>query len=88
MTNIRCLSLNVNGLNIPEKRTTFLRELWRMLTQITFIQETHFPLGKIPKIQNDRYQFVFHSTAPDSKTRGVSILFFWDDSMVFGRKEE
>lgn len=74
MINVRCLSLNANGLNVPEKRTTILRELWRMLTQVAFIQETHFQSGKTPKFKDDRYPEVFHSTAQDFKTRGVSIL--------------
>lgn len=53
---------------------TVLLELWRMQTQVAFIQETHFQSGKIPKFQNDHYPHVFSSTAPHSKTRGVSIL--------------
>lgn len=74
MTNVHCLSLNVNGLNIPEKHTTVLLELWRMRTQVAFIQEIHFQSGKIPKFQNDRYPHIFHSIAPDSKKRVVCIL--------------
>lgn len=45
-----------------------------MRAQVAFIQETHFKSRKIPKLKDDQYPQVLHSTAPESKTRGVSIL--------------
>lgn len=78
MTNVRCLSLNSNGLNIPKKRTAVLRELWRMRTQVAFIQETRFQSGKVPKFKEERYTLVFHSTAQTLKRGGrVSCFQGW-----------
>lgn len=39
---LKIVSLNINGLQMPEKRTALLRYLSRVNTRVALIQETHF----------------------------------------------
>lgn len=71
---LKCLSLNVKGLNLPEKRSQVLSSLTTHRAHFIFLQETHFRSDAIPKLSNHIYRTAFHSTNPESKTKGVSIL--------------
>lgn len=71
---LKVLSLNVKGLNIPEKCSSILAEAHRHRAQIIFSQETHFKTGSIPRLANKLFLEVYHATCTDSKTKGVSIL--------------
>lgn len=71
---IKLISLNIWGLNIPEKRTQLLSSMHKNKADI-FLQETHFKTNFIPKPTNSRYPTSFHATNPSSKSKGVSILF-------------
>lgn len=71
---LKCVSLNVKGLNLPEKISQVLSALSKHKAHFLLFQETHFRSDAIPKLNNHIYQSVIHSTNPDSKTKGVSIL--------------
>ncbi|CAH2225440.1 Hypothetical predicted protein, partial [Pelobates cultripes] len=47
---------------------------------------THFQTSKHPKFSNKHYPLSFHATNPDSKTKGVTILFAAD--IPFRKEEE
>lgn len=74
MTCLAGTSYNVKGLNVQEKRTKLLAELWRFRCHIVFLQEPHFKRGKIPKLGNRRFPIVYHHASPDLKSKGVLIL--------------
>lgn len=67
-------SINAKGLNIPEKRRILLGDLKRHRAQIAFVQETHFRSNNVPSLKNRDFPTVYHSTNPEAKTKGVSIL--------------
>lgn len=71
---LKVTSLNVKGLNTPEKRRMLLHDLKKSRTDIAFIQEMHFKTDKSPVLQNRFFPRVYHSTNCNSKSRGVSIL--------------
>lgn len=71
---LKCLSLNVKGLNIPEKRSQVLSALTKHKAHFLLLQETHFCTKHTPKLTNHIYKHTLHSTNPTSKTKVVSIL--------------
>lgn len=71
---IEILSLNIRGLNIPERRSQLLLSLQKNKADIIFLQETHFKTSSIPKLSNYRYPTFFHATNKSAKSKGVSIL--------------
>lgn len=73
MKNAR-VSINVCGLNTPEKRSHLLQELHRQRAHIALLQETLFRLNSVPSLLSKRFQTEFHATNPDAKTKRVSIL--------------
>lgn len=42
MVTLKIVSLNVKGLNVPEKRRMLLHDLKHMHADVTFIEETYF----------------------------------------------
>nr|ACO51577.1 Retrovirus-related Pol polyprotein LINE-1 [Aquarana catesbeiana] len=85
---LRCISLNVKGLNLPEKRSQVLSSLSKHKAHFIFLQETHFRSDAIPKLSNHIYRSAFHATNPDAKRKGISILiskhanFHLSDSLI------
>lgn len=71
---LKCISLNVKGLNLPEKRSKVLSSLSKHGAHFIYLQETHFRSDAIPKLSNHIYNSAIHATNPDGKTKGVSIL--------------
>lgn len=71
---LKCLSLNAKGLNLPEKKSQVMTSLTKHKAHFIYLQETNFRSDSIPKLSNHMYNSAFHSTNPDSKTKGVSIL--------------
>lgn len=67
-------SINIQGLNTPEKRSKLLYSLQRSKTHIALIQETHFRSDTIPKLQNAYFPTVYHATNAEAKSKGNSIL--------------
>lgn len=71
---VKFYSLNMRGLNIPEKRSKLLYTLRLNKINIAFIQETHFRSENIPKLSNNHFPMVYHASNEVSKAKGVSIL--------------
>ena len=71
---IKLYSLNVKGLNIPEKRSKLLLLLKKSKADIIFLQETHFKSNNCPTFTDKRFPLILHTTNPNSKSKGVSIL--------------
>lgn len=67
------ITLNVKGLNVPEKRRILLNDMKRMQADIILLQETHFKENKLPILKNRYYPTVYHSTHLTAKSRGVPV---------------
>lgn len=72
--NLKIVSLNARGLNIPERRSKLLLYLHSLKTDIAFIQETHFKTDHIPRWHSRDYPTMLHATNSMAKTKGTSIL--------------
>lgn len=68
------ISHNLRGLNVPEKRISFLRELKKSQPAFVLIQEIHFYSQTVPRRFDRHFPEVFHAPNPDRKSKGVSIL--------------
>uniref|UniRef100_A0A3B1K1Q0 Reverse transcriptase domain-containing protein n=1 Tax=Astyanax mexicanus TaxID=7994 RepID=A0A3B1K1Q0_ASTMX len=68
------LSLNVNGLNNPIKRSKMLAKIKREKIDIIFWQETHLSDGEHDKLRKMGYRNAFFSSYRNGKKRGVVIL--------------
>lgn len=68
------ISHNVEGMKLPEKRTTLLRELKKGKPKFVFLQETHFKTNHIPRHTDSYFTEAHHATNDMSKSKGVSIL--------------
>lgn len=71
---LKIISLNVKGLNTPEKRSQLLTSMRSAKADVVFLQETYFCLKNTPKLKNHSFPHSFNATSPASKTKGVSIL--------------
>lgn len=80
---LKVTSLNVRGLNTPEKHSQLLADLQKCKTQVAFLQEMHFRGDRIPKLTNGAFPTVYHSISPISKSKGVSILMAKSDPWIF-----
>uniref|UniRef100_A0A8C5QNH5 Reverse transcriptase domain-containing protein n=1 Tax=Leptobrachium leishanense TaxID=445787 RepID=A0A8C5QNH5_9ANUR len=67
------LSLNVKGLNSPQKRRVLFRDLRRKHVDIAFLQETRIPRQDSHRLRDPRFSQVFSSCALN-KQNGVAIL--------------
>lgn len=72
---LNIVSLNVKGLNTPEKRRMLLHDMRRLKADVIFLQEKHFRNNCLPILKNRFYPVVYHSKYAKAKSRGVSILF-------------
>lgn len=73
MDELHIVSLNVKGLNVPEKCRMLQNDMKRMKADIVLLQETHFRENAFPILKNRFYPTVYHSTYSETKSRGVSI---------------
>lgn len=71
---LKFCSINIRGLNTPEKHSHLLSSLLKSKTQVALIQETHFRTDCIPKLHNKHFPLVYHASNKDAKFKGVSIL--------------
>lgn len=71
---ITSVSLNVKGINIPEKRSIALSFAKRQKAHVVFCQQTQFKGTNHRRLHNQFFPLAFHSTDPRSKRKGVSIL--------------
>lgn len=74
LTRLKLYSLNVRGLNSPEKLSRLLYSLWKEKPHIVLIQETHFRSDSVPKLHDRNFPTVFHAPNETAKSKGVSIL--------------
>lgn len=73
MDKLTIVTLNVKGLNVPEKRRMLLNDMNRLAADVVLLQETHFQENTFPILQNRFYPTEYHSTYPEAKSRGTSI---------------
>lgn len=71
---VKLYSLNIRGLNIPEKRSQLLLLIWKSRADVVFLQETHFKSNNIPNLHDKFYPIAYHATTTESKSKGVPIL--------------
>lgn len=74
MAPLNILSLNVQGLNVPQKRTKAFRSFQTQKAHIVCIQETHFTINSTPKFFSSSYPQVFTASA-NTKKRGTLVAF-------------
>lgn len=67
-------SLNIRGLNTPEKRSKLQYSLKHSKAHIVLLQETHFRTNSIPKLKDQHFPTAFNSSNSEAKSKGVSIL--------------
>ncbi|XP_075044812.1 vomeronasal type-2 receptor 26-like [Mixophyes fleayi] len=67
------LSLNVKGLNTPQKRSMLFHTLRKLNGDIIFLQETHFKAGGHPSLSSRGYPDAYYSSH-STKRNGVAIL--------------
>lgn len=70
---VKLYSLNIRGLNTPEKRSQLLLTLQKNKADVLF-HETHFRYNNIPKLHSNFYPIAYHTANDESKSKGVSIL--------------
>ncbi|KAM9324263.1 myosin-4-like [Gastrophryne carolinensis] len=68
------LSLNVQGLNSPQKRSIAFRKMRSLKPDVLCFQETHFSMGSKPRYLDASYPQFFLSCA-QTKQRGILIAF-------------
>ncbi|XP_056403189.1 transmembrane protein 260 isoform X1 [Hyla sarda] len=73
MAEVKMATLNVQGFNIPEKRSQILYHMHKNKVRLLCLQETHFKSGHIPDRLGRYFTTWFHSSNPDSRSKGVSI---------------
>uniref|UniRef100_A0A803K2U2 exodeoxyribonuclease III n=1 Tax=Xenopus tropicalis TaxID=8364 RepID=A0A803K2U2_XENTR len=71
--NLKIVSLNVNGLNTPEKRKQIVKIMRKQKGDIVILQETHFRKEAPPMHKLGTYSQWFYSNNSQQKTRGVAI---------------
>lgn len=72
MAPLNILSLNVKGLNSPNKRVKAFRTFAHLKASVVALQETHFSTQATPKYFSSKYPQVFSASAA-TKQRGVLI---------------
>ena len=68
------VSLNVNGLNSPIKRSKMIAKMKREKVNIAFWQETHLTDTEHEKLKKMGFRNTFFSSYKNGKKRGVAIL--------------
>lgn len=76
--NLTVVSHNIRGLNVPEKRSTLLRELKKGSPHFAFLQETHFKTHSIPRLTDSYFIEAHHAKNTLTKSKGVTILISKD----------
>lgn len=71
---IKLVSLNINGILNPVKRSKMLSQLKRDKVQIAYIQEPHLSDNEHAKLNKMGYTKVYFSSHDSGRHRGVLIL--------------
>ncbi|OCT86463.1 hypothetical protein XELAEV_18020146mg [Xenopus laevis] len=66
-------SHNVNGLNVPQKRTVAFSDYFKLKLDVLLLQETHFSKTSSPKYLSKYYPQIYLANST-TKTKGVAIL--------------
>lgn len=74
MAPLNIISLNVQGLNVPQKRTKAFRSFQAKKAHIVCLQETHFTNNSTPTFFSSSYPQVFTASA-DTKQCGTLVAF-------------
>lgn len=72
--NVKIMSLNVNGLNIPKKKERVMTKLKKEKAQIIFLQETHLTPTEHDKLKRYGYRNLNYSLYKGGCKRGVVTL--------------
>lgn len=68
------VSLNINGMNSPNKRGKVLTKFRKEEMQVIFIQETHLSSQEHETLKRYGYSNIFYSSFQRSHRGGVAIL--------------
>lgn len=71
---VKCISLNVNGITSPVKRSRILSKAKKEQAQVVFLQETHLQEKEHEKLKKMGYVNMFSSAYKSGRRRGVVIL--------------
>ena len=74
MCSISLVSLNVNGLNNPIRRSKVILKMRKLKAQVIFFQETHLSQEEHEKLKKFGYRNTYYSTCKRSRKRGVAIM--------------
>ncbi|CAH2294014.1 Hypothetical predicted protein [Pelobates cultripes] len=85
---INLYTINVKGLNSPQKRARALREIRALKISIAFFQETHFLATKAPKFSDKYFPTGYYAHNPSTKSKGVAILFSADTQFRLEAEEK
>lgn len=70
---VNIVSLNVEGLNSPQKRRLALNYFHKIKVHIAAVQETHFKASSSPQFSDSRFPHCYTANGPTKKA-GVAIL--------------
>uniref|UniRef100_A0AAX7VPN2 exodeoxyribonuclease III n=1 Tax=Astatotilapia calliptera TaxID=8154 RepID=A0AAX7VPN2_ASTCA len=70
----KVLSLNVNGIKNPIKRSKIVSKLKREKIDIAFLQETHLSKEEHEKWKRMGFKNIYYASHRSGKKRGVAIL--------------
>lgn len=68
------LSLNVNGLGNPVKRSKIINKLKKEKTLVNLLQETHLSEAEHEKLKRFGFRHTYYSSHYNTRQRGVTIL--------------
>ncbi len=80
------MSLNVNGLGNPIKRTKVMAKLKREKVHIIFLQETHLAQTEHEKLKQYGFKNTYYNSYVQSHRRGIAILV--TNGIKFGSYKE
>lgn len=72
---LRVISLNVNGVLNPQKRTKILSKLRKEKTQVALIQETHLNETEHLKLKQRGFKYLFSASYKSGHRRGLRFLY-------------
>ena len=70
----KIVTLNVNGLHNPIKRSKIIAKMKREKVQVMFWQETHLSSLEHEKFKKLGFQNTYYSSHKSGRRRGVAIL--------------
>lgn len=85
MAPLNITSLNVQGINVPQKRSKAFQFFQSQKAHIVCLQETHFTINSTPKYRSSAYPQVFTASAT---TKQCGTLIAFHRSIPFTPKSE